>query len=64
MNVDLIFQIAGLGIIVAVLNQLLSRAGRDEMALLITIAGLVAALVIVSREISDLFNTIKSMFNL
>ncbi len=64
MNVDLIFQIAGLGIIVAVLNQLLSRAGRDEMALLVTIAGLVAALVIVSREISDLFNTIKSMFNL
>ncbi len=61
---DLIFQIAGLGIIVAVLNQLLSRAGRDEMALLVTIAGLVAALVIVSREISDLFNTIKSMFNL
>lgn len=64
MNVDLIFQIAGLGIIVAVLNQLLNRAGRDEMALLVTIAGLVAALVIVSREISDLFNMIKSMFNL
>ncbi|HIT84919.1 MAG TPA: stage III sporulation protein AC [Candidatus Ornithomonoglobus intestinigallinarum] len=64
MNVDLIFQIAGLGIVVAVLNQLLSRAGRDEMALLITIAGLVAALVIVASEIGDLFGTIKSIFNL
>lgn len=64
MNVDLIFQIAGLGVVVAVLNQLLSRAGRDEMGLLLTIAGLVAALVIVSREIGDLFNTIKSIFNL
>ncbi len=64
MNVDLIFQIAGLGIVVAILNQLLSRAGRDEMALLITIAGLVAALVLVSREIGDLFNTVKSIFNL
>ena len=64
MNVDLIFQIAGLGVVVAVLNQLLSRAGRDEMGLLLTIAGLVAALLIVSREIGDLFNTIKSIFNL
>jgi len=44
MNVDLIFQIAGVGIIVAVLNQLLTRAGRDEQALLTTIAGLVAVL--------------------
>lgn len=64
MNVDLIFQIAGLGIVVAVLNQLLNRAGRDEMALLITIAGLVAALLIVTREIGNLFSTIKSIFNL
>lgn len=64
MNVDLIFQIAGLGIVVAVLNQLLNRAGRDEMALLVTIAGLVAALVIVAREIGDLFTMIKSIFNL
>lgn len=64
MNIDLIFQIAGLGIIVAVLNQLLIRAGRDEMALLTTIAGLVAALVIVAGEIGELFTTIKSIFNL
>ena len=63
MNVDLIFQIAGLGIVTAVLNQLLSRAGRDEMALLVTIAGLVAALVIVAREIGELFGIIKNIFN-
>ena len=51
MNVDLIFQIAGVGIIVAVLNQLLIRAGREEQALLTTIAGLVVVLLIVTKEI-------------
>ena len=64
MNVDLIFQIAGVGIIVAVLNQLLTRAGRDEQALLTTIAGLVAVLFIQSRQIGDLFDTVKNIFSL
>lgn len=64
MNVDLIFQIAGIGIIVAVINQLLSRAGRDEQALLVTIAGLVVVLFILTREIGDLFETIKRIFSL
>lgn len=64
MNVDLIFQVAGVGIIVAVINQLLSRAGRDEQALLVTIAGLVAVLFIVTQEIGDLFKSIKSTFGL
>lgn len=64
MDVDLIFQIAGVGIVVAVLNQLLSRAGREEQALLITIAGLVAVLFILTEEIGDLFAAIKSIFNL
>ena len=64
MDVDLIFQIAGIGIVVAVLNQLLSRAGREEQALLITIAGLVAVLFILTEEIGDLFTAIKSIFNL
>lgn len=64
MDVDLIFQIAGVGIVVAVLNQLLSRAGREEQALLITIAGLVAVLFILTEEIGDLFTAIKSIFNL
>lgn len=64
MDVDLIFKIAAIGIVVAVLNILLSRSGRDEQALMITIAGLVAVLVIVVREISDLFSLIKSLFGL
>lgn len=63
MNVDLIFQIAGVGIIVAVLNQLLVRSGREEQALLTTIAGLVVVLLILSQEIGNLFNTIKQIFN-
>ncbi len=64
MNVDLIFQIAGVGIIVAVLNQLLTRAGREEQALLTTIAGLVAVLFIITQQIGDLFETVKNIFNL
>ena len=64
MNVDLIFQIAGVGIIVAVLNQLLTRAGRDEQALLTMIAGLVAVLFILSQQIGDLFDTVKNIFSL
>lgn len=64
MNVDLIFKIAGVGMIVAVLNQLLTRAGREEQALLTTIAGLVVVLLILSQEIGSLFDTIKTIFDL
>ncbi len=64
MDVDLIFKIAAVGILVAVLNLLLSRSGRDEQALMTTIAGLVVVLVILVREISDLFDLIKSLFGL
>ncbi|MBE6967812.1 MAG: stage III sporulation protein AC [Oscillospiraceae bacterium] len=64
MDVDLIFKIAAVGILVAVLNLLLSRSGRDEQALMTTIAGLVVVLVIIVREISDLFTLIKSLFGL
>ena len=64
MNVDLIFQIAGVGIIVAVLNQLLTRAGRAEQALLTPIAGLAAVLFILSQQIGDLFDTVKNIFSL
>lgn len=63
MNVDLIFKIAGIGMIVAVLNQLLTRAGREEQALLTTIAGLIAVLLILTREIGNLFDVIKSVFD-
>ena len=64
MDVDLIFKIAGVGIVVAVLNQLLVRSGREEQALLTTIAGLVAVLYVLTREIGDLFSTIKQIFGL
>lgn len=64
MDVELIFQIAGVGIIVAVLSQLLSRSGRDEQALMITIAGLVAVLFILTQEIGNLFESIKTIFDL
>lgn len=64
MDVDLIFRIAGIGIIVAVLNQLLVRSGREEQALLTTIAGLVVVLFILIEQIGDLFDTVKRIFNL
>ncbi len=64
MDINLIFQIAGVGIIVAVLSQLLSRSGRDEQALMVTIAGLVAVLFILTEEIGSLFRTIKQIFDL
>ena len=62
MEVDLIFKIAAVGILVAVLNMLLSRAGRDEQALMTTIAGLIVVLVVMLKEISGLFDLIKSLF--
>ncbi len=64
MNVDLIFKIAAVGILVAVLNLLLSRSGRDEQALMTTIAGLVVVLVLVLQQIADLFSLIKELFDL
>jgi stage III sporulation protein AC len=64
MDVELIFQLAGAGIIIAALNQLLTRAGRDDIALLITIAGLAGGLYIVSQEIGSLFDGIKGIFGL
>lgn len=64
MEVDLIFKIAAIGIIVAVLNQLLIRSGREEQAMMTTLAGLIVVLMMVINEISDLFTTIKSVFGL
>ena len=64
MNVDLIFQIAAVGIIVAVLNQLLIRSGREEQAMLTTLAGLIVVLFMIINQISTLFDTIKSVFRL
>lgn len=64
MEVDLIFKIAAIGILVAVLNLILVRSGRDEQALLTTLAGLIVVLVMLLQEISDLFGLIKSLFSL
>ena len=64
MDVDLVFKIAAIGILVAVFNILLSRAGRDEQALMTTIAGLVVVRVLVIQKISELFDLIKSLFSL
>ena len=64
MEVDLIFKIAAIGILVAVLNLILVRSGRDEQALLTTLAGLIVVLGMLLEQISDLFGLIKSLFSL
>lgn len=64
MNVDVIFKVAAIGIIVTVLNQLLVRSGREEQAMLTTLAGLVVVLLMVVNMIGDLFTTVKSVFGL
>ncbi len=63
MDVDLIFKIAAIGILVAVLNQLLVRSGREEQAMMTTLAGLVVVLMILVQEISELFELIKTLFS-
>ncbi|MBO4940982.1 MAG: stage III sporulation protein AC [Clostridia bacterium] len=63
-GVDLIFKVAAIGILVAVLNQLLVRSGREDQAMLTTLAGLVVVLFMVIEQISLLFETIKSVFGL
>lgn len=62
MEIDLIFKIAAVGIIVSILNQVLSRTGRDEQATMTTLAGLVVVLMIVAQKISDLFGLVKTLF--
>lgn len=64
MEIDLVFKIAAIGIIVAVLNQLLIRSGREDRAMMTTLAGLVVVLSILVKQISVLFVTIKSLFAL
>ena len=64
MDVDLIFRIAAVGIIVAVLNQILVRSGREEQAMMTTLAGLIVVLLMIVYEIRDLFDVLKSVFGL
>lgn len=64
MDIDLIFKIAAIGIIVAVLNQLLVRSGREDQAMMTTLAGLVVVLYMMVDVIANLFDTIKNVFSL
>ena len=63
MEIDLIFKIAAVGIIVSILNQVLSRSGREEQATMTTLAGLVVVLMIVAQKIADLFDLVKTLFD-
>lgn len=62
MEIDLIFKIAAIGIIVSILNQVLARSGRDEQATMTTLAGLVVVLMMVVQKIADLFELVKTLF--
>ncbi len=64
MDIDLLFKIAGIGILVAVLHQVLSKAGRDDQAMMTTLAGIVIVLTVVVKEIGTLFETVRTVFNL
>ena len=63
MEIDLIFKIAAIGIIVSILNQVLSRSGREEQATMTTIAGLIVVLMMIAQKIADLFDLVKRLFH-
>ena len=62
MDIDLIYKIAAVGIIVSILNQVLTRSGRDEQATMTTLAGLVVVLMMLAQKIADLFDLVKTLF--
>lgn len=64
LNVDIIFKIAAIGIIVAVLNQVLIRAGREDQAMMTTLAGIIVVLFLIVNMINDFFNTVKTLFQI
>lgn len=64
MEIDLIFKIATIGIVVSILNQVLSRSGRDEQATMTTLAGVVVVLMMIAQRIADLFSLVKNLFGL
>ncbi|MBQ8757386.1 MAG: stage III sporulation protein AC [Oscillospiraceae bacterium] len=63
MDIDLIFKVAAVGIIVTILNQVLARSGREEQAMMTTLTGLIVVLMMVATKISDLFDLIKRLFS-
>ena len=64
MNIDLIFKITAVGVIVAVIHILLSKSGRDEQALMVTIAGLVVVLIVIVQEVAELMAALQNIFNM
>lgn len=63
MEIDLIFKVAAIGIIVSILNQVLSKSGREEQATMTTLTGLIVVLMMVAAKISELFDLVKNLFN-
>jgi stage III sporulation protein AC len=64
MEVDILFKIAGVGVLTAIINQILKLSGKDEIATMVTIAGIIIVLFSVTTMISDLFNTVKTLFSI
>ncbi|MBP3481119.1 MAG: stage III sporulation protein AC [Clostridia bacterium] len=64
MNIDIIFKIAGVGLIIAILNIILSKAGRDEYVMLTTLAGIIIVVIMIMDEIKELFSALEKLFNL
>lgn len=64
MDVDIVFKIAGIGITIAVINQILSKAGREDYALMTSLAGVIVVLFFIIEMISDFFETVKTLFQL
>ena len=64
MDIDLLFKIAGIGIIIAVLHQILTKAGREDQAMMTSLAGMIIVLTVIIKEISELFATVRTVFNL
>ena len=64
MNIDLLLKIAGIGILIAVLHQVLTKAGRDDQAMMTTLAGMIIVLTVIVKEISTLFETVRTVFYL
>ena len=62
MDIDLVFKIAAIGIIVSILNQVLARSGREEQATMTTLAGLVVVLMMIAQKVADLFDLVKTLF--
>lgn len=64
MDISILFKIAGIGILIAVVHQILSKAGREDQAMMVSLCGMIIVLTMVVKEISTLFETVRTVFNL